>query len=73
MLAIVPFLIGGQTFGVISLVIFLSAVIILTIPVFATRGRAQAVWLGVSGLLLLALGATLVTLTYLVGQERILQ
>lgn len=72
MLALVPFLVSGLAFGVISLVIFSCAAIILTIPVFASRGRAQAVWLGVSGILLLAIGITLVVLTVLVGQGEIL-
>ena len=73
MLAIVPFLISGLAFGIISLVIFIAASVILTIPVFATRGSSQTIWMAVSGFLLLAIGATLVVLTVLVGQGEILQ
>lgn len=72
MLALVPFLVSGLAFGVISLVIFSAAAIILTIPVFATRGRTQMVWMGIVSILLLVLAVTLVTLTVLVGQGEIL-
>jgi hypothetical protein len=69
----IPFLIGGLTFGIISLVVFLTALVILSVPVLGTRGTQRLIWAGISTILLLVLAATLVTLTYLVGQERILQ
>lgn len=68
----VPFLISALAFGVVSLIIFLASTVILTIPVFATRGRTQAVWAGVVSLLLLAIGVTLVILTILVGDDKFL-
>jgi hypothetical protein len=73
MLELVPLLMSGLTFGIISLVAFITAVVILTVPVFGTRGRARLLWMGISGVLLLAIGVTLVVLTVLVGQEQILQ
>lgn len=72
MIAVVPFLMSALAFGVTSLIIFLGANIILTIPIFATRGRTQAVWFGVVSLLLLAIGVTLVVLTVLVSQGKFL-
>jgi hypothetical protein len=73
MLALVPLLMSGLAFGVVSLLIFITAVVILTIPVFATRGQTQMIWLGISGFLLLVIGVTLVVLTVLVGQGEIFQ
>lgn len=72
MLALVPFLMSALAFGVMSALIFVTASIILTIPVFATKGRTQAMWAGVTGLLLLVLGVMLIVLTIMVGQGDIL-
>jgi hypothetical protein len=71
MLANLPFLISANSLGVIGLIIFLASTVILTIPVFATRGRAQAVWFAVVGFLLTVEAAVLVTLVVLVSQGRI--
>ncbi|MDZ7729367.1 MAG: hypothetical protein U5Q44_14910 [Dehalococcoidia bacterium] len=67
-----PFLISALAFGVISALIFVTATIVLTIPVFATRGRTQAVWAGITGLILLAIGVVLIVLTIMVGQGELL-
>jgi hypothetical protein len=72
MIAVVPFMMSALAFGVTALIIFLAANIILTIPIFATRGRTQAIWFGVVSVLMLAIGATLVVLTVLVSQDKIL-
>ncbi len=66
MLAYLPFLVSANTLGVICLVIFLASSMILTIPVFATRGTTQAIWTGVIGFVLtveLAVMVLLVVLT----------
>lgn len=72
MIAVVPFLMSALAFGVVSLIIFLAANIILTIPIFATRGKTQAVWLGVVSVLMAGIAATLVLLTVLVSQGKFL-
>ena len=66
MLAYLPFLVSANTLGVICLVVFLASSMILTIPVFATRGGTQAAWTGVIGFVLtleLAVMVLLVVLT----------
>ena len=45
MLDYVPFLIGPKSFGVIALIIFLGSSVIIPIPMFASRGKAQVAWL----------------------------
>ena len=72
MLEFAPFLISALAFGVMSMVIFLASTVILTIPVFATRGRAQFIWLMVVGFLLTVEVAVLVILTILVGRDKFL-
>lgn len=72
MLELAPFLISALAFGVTSMVIFVASVVILTIPVFASRGNAQLAWMGVVGFLLTVEAAGLVTLTILVGKDKIL-
>ncbi|GIW12994.1 MAG: hypothetical protein KatS3mg062_0433 [Tepidiforma sp.] len=71
MAAFLPFLISAMSLGVINLLIFLGSAVIITIPVFATRGRTQAIWAAVSGGILLVEAAVLVTLVVLTGQGRI--
>jgi len=72
MLEFAPFLISALAFGVTSMVIFLASTVILTIPVFATRGRAQIIWFLVVGFLLTVEAAVLVVLTILVGDDKFL-
>jgi hypothetical protein len=67
MLEFAPFLISALAFGVTSLIIFMTSAVILTIPVFATRGAAQFIWFGVVGFLLTVEAVALVVLTILVG------
>ncbi|HEY5477413.1 MAG TPA: hypothetical protein VIK11_11955 [Tepidiformaceae bacterium] len=71
MLAYLPFLIGPKSFGVIALLIFLGSAIVIPIPVFATRGRAQVGWLALSGLLLTVEVIVLVTLQVMVSNGTI--
>lgn len=73
MLAYLPFLISANSLGVICLLIFLGSAVVLTIPVFATRGGTQAVWTGVVGFLLTVEAAVMVTLVVLVSQGEIWQ
>ncbi len=71
MAASLPFLISAMSLGVINLLIFLASAVILTIPVFATRGRTQAIWAAVIGTILLVEAVILVTLVVLTGQGKI--
>lgn len=71
MLAYLPFLIGPKSFGVIALLIFLGSAVIIPIPVFATRGRAQVGWLALSGLLLTIEVVVLITLEVMVTRGTI--
>jgi hypothetical protein len=71
MLANLPFLISANSVGVIGLIIFLASTMIFTIPVFATRGRAQAIWFAVVGFLLTVEAVVLVTLVVLTSQGKI--
>ena len=73
MLEFTPFLISALSLGVIALMVFMVATVVLTIPVFATRGKTQVMWLLTSGFLLTVIGAVLVTLVVLTSQERIFQ
>jgi hypothetical protein len=71
MLAYIPFLIGPLTFGVVALLIFISSVVIFTIPVFASRGREQTIWFMVASFLLVVEAAVLITLGILVSRGTI--
>jgi hypothetical protein len=71
MAASLPFLISAMSLGVINLLIFLASAVILTIPVFATRGRTQAIWAAVIGTILLVEAVILITLVVLTGQGKI--
>lgn len=73
MLDYLPFLISANSLGVISLLIFLASSVILTIPVFATRGGVQVAWFGVVGFLLTVEAAVLITLVVLTSQGEIFQ
>jgi hypothetical protein len=73
MLDYLPFLISANSLGVISLIIFLASSLILTIPVFATRGGTQIVWFGVVGFLLTVEAVILITLVVLTSQGEIFQ
>lgn len=73
MLDYLPFLISANSFGVIGLIIFMATSVIFGIPVFATRGGAQAAWAGVVGLVLTVEIAVLVTLVVLIGRGDIWQ
>ncbi len=71
MLDYLPFLIGPKSFGVIALLIFLGSAVIIPIPVFATRGKAQVGWLAMSGLMLTVEAIVLITLQVMVSQGTI--
>lgn len=73
MLAYLPFLISANSLGVIFMIIFLASTMILTIPVFATRGGTQVAWTGVVGFLLTVELAIMVTLVVLVSRGDIWQ
>ena len=73
MLAYLPFLVSANTLGVICLVVFLASSMILTIPVFATRGTTQAVWTGVIGFVLTVEVAVMVLLVVLTSRGDIFQ
>ena len=65
--AILPFLMSANDAGVISLIIFLTSAVILTIPVFANRGKSQLMWLGVVSVVLLIEAALLITWVALIS------
>lgn len=71
MVEILPFLYSPLALGVIFTLIFATSVVILTIPVFATRGTAQMIWFGVTGFLLTVEAVVLVTLAVLNSQGEI--
>lgn len=73
MLDYLPFLISANSLGVVALLIFLASAVILTIPVFATRGGSQIAWFGVVGFLLTVEAAILITLVVLTSQGEIFQ
>ncbi len=73
MLAYLPFLISANSLGVICLTIFLGSALILTIPVFATRGSTQLIWTGVVGFALTVEIAVMVLLVVLVSRGDIWQ
>ncbi len=71
MLAYLPFLISANSLGVICLIVFIASTVIFTIPVFATRGGAQAAWFAVVGFALTVEAAVLITLVVLTSQGEI--
>lgn len=68
MTAYLPVLVSPLSMGVMSLLAFLVSAVVLSIPVFASRGGAQAIWAGIVGTLLLAEAAGLITLVVLVDR-----
>ncbi|MBN9493111.1 hypothetical protein J0H33_07170 [bacterium] len=68
-----PFLISTNSLGIIALLVFIGSSVILTIPMFATRGRTQVAWAGAAGFLLLIEAAGLITLVVLVHNGTIWQ
>lgn len=71
MLPFIPFLIGPLSFGIIALLIFAGSSVVFTIPVFASRGKAQALWFAAVGFLLTVEAAALITLGILVSNGNI--
>jgi hypothetical protein len=71
MLSYLPFLISTNSFGVIAFIIFLGSSLIFMIPVFATRGMTQFVWLAAVGFILTLEAAGLLTLGILVNNGTI--
>lgn len=71
MLSYLPFLISTNSFGVIAFIVLLGSSLIFTIPVFATRGMTQVVWLGIVGFILTVEAAGLVALGILVNNGTI--
>lgn len=68
MIEFLPFMMSTLAFGVMSLVIFMGLSVIVSIPIFATRGRTQAIWFGVVSIFMGAVGIALVVLTILQGR-----
>lgn len=66
------FLLDALAWGVIAMMIFMVSVVILTIPVFATRGATQIYWLLIVGFLLTVELAGLVTIGVLIDKGKIL-
>ena len=65
---LVPFLITNLALGVIMFIVLATSAIVLLIPILATRGKAQVIWLGVIGFVLTAEFAALVTVGILNSQ-----
>ncbi|MFQ5380918.1 MAG: hypothetical protein ACE5EF_04750 [Dehalococcoidia bacterium] len=60
-----PLLMSALTLGTIVGIVLFASTVILTIPVLATRGTAQLLWLGGVGLVLTVEAAVLITLVVL--------
>ena len=73
MFSYLPFLISANSFGIIAVLIFAGSGLILSIPIFASRGGAQLAWTGIIGFLLTVEAAVLVTLVVLVSNGTIWQ
>lgn len=73
MLSYLPFLISANSFGVIAVLILAGSGLILSIPVFASRGGAQLLWAAIVGFALTVEAAVLVTLIVLVSNGTIWQ
>ncbi len=71
MLTFIPFLLGPLAYGVIALLIFSGSIVVFSIPVLASRGRAQLLWFLIVGGLITAEAALLITLGILVDQGKI--
>ena len=73
MFSYLPFLISANSFGIIAVLIFAGSALIISIPIFASRGGAQLAWVGLVGFLLTVEAAVLVTLVVLVSNGTIWQ
>ncbi|MEP7216771.1 MAG: hypothetical protein ABI782_11005 [Anaerolineaceae bacterium] len=73
MFSYLPFLISANSFGIIAVLIFAGSGLILSIPIFASRGGAQLAWAGMVGFLLTVEAAVFVTLVVLVSNGTIWQ
>ncbi len=62
MLELFPFLVTNLALGVVLFLVLAVSAIILPIPVLATRGKAQVMWLGAVGFLLTVEFAVLVVI-----------
>jgi hypothetical protein len=71
MLVYIPFLIDPLSYGVIALLAFFGSIVLLTIPVFATRGTTQVLWSGIAAVALIAEIAALITLGILINNGTI--
>ncbi len=60
-----PLLMSALTFGTVVGIVLFASTVILTIPVFATRGVAQLLWLAGVGFILTVEAAVLITLVVL--------
>ena len=72
MLDVLPLLYSPLALGVIFVLIWATSAIIITIPVFATRGSTQIIWFGAAGFILTVEAAVLITLAVLNSQGKIL-
>ena len=68
---VVPFLVTNLALGVNLVLVLAVSRIILTIPIFATRGKAQVMWLGVIGFVLTVEFAGLITIGILNQQGKL--
>jgi hypothetical protein len=73
MFSYLPFLISTNSIGIIAVLIWIASSVILTIPVFATRGGTQIAWGSLAGFLLLAEAVGLIVLVILVNNGTIWQ
>lgn len=62
-----PFLMSANDAGIIAMLIFITASVVLTIPVFANRGTAQLAWLGAVSVVLMVLLGLLITWVVLIS------
>ena len=68
---LVPFLVTNLALGVNLFLVLAVSAIILTIPIFATRGKAQVMWLGAVGFVLTAEFAGLIVIGILNHQGKL--
>lgn len=73
MLPTIPFLISALEYGTVALLIFVASNILVPIPVFATRGKAQVLWFLAAGFVLTVEAVVLVILGILVNEGEIFQ
>ncbi|MFN0093736.1 MAG: hypothetical protein ACKVVT_03030 [Dehalococcoidia bacterium] len=68
---ILPFLMSANDAGIVCMIIFLASSIVFTIPVFATRGMTQVMWLGAVSVVMLIELVLMVTFVVLISQGEI--